>query len=289
MAVLDLAQNVVDELGLPAITAVVGSSDNMMRQMLSLLIREGKELRSKQEWPQLTRSHSITLVADQEAYEFPGDFDRQIFQTHWDQSNQWELVGPLSPQEWQMQENAIVSLGPRRRFRVKGFAANQFFIDPAPSASEAGQILVFEYQSASWLVPATWETGTSYAAGAFTFYDGNIYSTVLGGTSGATPPTHTSSSASDGGITWVYYDAAYERPRADTDVFLLDQEVLTLGVKWRFMQVNGMQWQLMKKEAENAVSRDKSTLSSAPVLTLCRPRRALFIDYMNLPDGDYGS
>lgn len=57
-------------------------------------------------------------------------------------------------------------------------------------------------------VPAAWVTATVYAAGARCVHRGGsttrIYSTAAGGTSGATPPTHTSGSVSDGGVTWTY-------------------------------------------------------------------------------------
>jgi len=50
-----------------------------------------------------------------------------------------------------------------------------------------------------------WETATSYSAGDFVKHLGNIYKTAAGGTSGATPPTHITSDASDGGVTWTFY------------------------------------------------------------------------------------
>jgi len=49
-----------------------------------------------------------------------------------------------------------------------------------------------------------WETGTVYAAGARITHGCLLYTTTAGGTSGSTAPTHTSGSASDGGVTWAY-------------------------------------------------------------------------------------
>lgn len=48
----------------------------------------------------------------------------------------------------------------------------------------------------------SWITATVYAAGALSLNGGNAYTTAAGGTSGATAPTHTSGSASDGGVIW---------------------------------------------------------------------------------------
>lgn len=61
-------------------------------------------------------------------------------------------------------------------------------------------------------VRAVWVTATVYAAGAIVGYSGRIYTTSAGGTSGGTPPTHTSGSVSDGGVTWAFTDHAYTAP-----------------------------------------------------------------------------
>lgn len=49
-----------------------------------------------------------------------------------------------------------------------------------------------------------WATATVYASGTYVYYGLNIYLIVGSGTSGATPPTHTSGDVSDGGVTWRY-------------------------------------------------------------------------------------
>lgn len=49
-----------------------------------------------------------------------------------------------------------------------------------------------------------WTTATVVGAGATRWYGFNKYTTVAGGTTGATPPTHVSGSVSDGGVTWNY-------------------------------------------------------------------------------------
>jgi hypothetical protein len=59
---------------------------------------------------------------------------------------------------------------------------------------------------------APWATATVYAAGAYTARQSRIYRTTLGGTSGVTPPTHSSGDASDGGVTWTFVDFAYGAP-----------------------------------------------------------------------------
>lgn len=50
-----------------------------------------------------------------------------------------------------------------------------------------------------------WVTSTAYAAKSYCYASNSkLYYTAAGGTSGATEPTHTNGSASDGAVTWVY-------------------------------------------------------------------------------------
>jgi hypothetical protein len=51
---------------------------------------------------------------------------------------------------------------------------------------------------------AAWVTSTSYTSGDFVKNAGNLYQATTSGTSGGTAPTHTSGTASDGGVTWQF-------------------------------------------------------------------------------------
>lgn len=64
-----------------------------------------------------------------------------------------------------------------------------------------------------------WKTATVYGAGAYTQYDGNVYYTSGGGTSGTRAPVHESGSISDGGVTWTYVNdgSGYAEITAYTD------------------------------------------------------------------------
>lgn len=50
--------------------------------------------------------------------------------------------------------------------------------------------------------PAHWASGQTIAIGDEREYGGRYYCSTTTGTTGATPPTHTTSTASDGGVTW---------------------------------------------------------------------------------------
>lgn len=52
-----------------------------------------------------------------------------------------------------------------------------------------------------------WTTATAYSEGEIVYYSNNRYIATTNGTSGATPPTHISGSASDGGVTWLHIES----------------------------------------------------------------------------------
>lgn len=52
----------------------------------------------------------------------------------------------------------------------------------------------------------TWAASTVFGVNSYCKNGTNIYNSAAGGTSGATPPTHTSGTVSDGGVLWTYVD-----------------------------------------------------------------------------------
>lgn len=147
---LQIVQAACDELGVQRPSSVVGSSDEQVQQLLALANREGKELSAREGinggWPQLRKLHTITTVADQESYDFPSDLQYFVNTTAWDRTNKFPMLGPVSPQEWQiLKSGTIGSVGPRTRFRIM---AGQLYFNPAPDS--AGDTFVLEYYSDTW-------------------------------------------------------------------------------------------------------------------------------------------
>jgi hypothetical protein len=116
--------------------------------------------------------------------------------------------------------------------------------------------------------PKTWVTSTAFAAGSYCSYNGNIYSTVAGGTTGATAPTVTSGSVSDGVVTWVYFSGSYDTVIADTDVPILDSGMMEDDVVWRFKLERGLDYEQFKQEAEAKVELAQSKLTGAGVVSV---------------------
>lgn len=108
---------------------------------------------------------AVALAFGQEAYSFPNDFAYFIQKTMWDRSYRWQLMGPLTPQEWQVIKSGISPTGPRRRFRVVG---NRFLIDPVPNDSIT--LEAFEYYSNAWCQSSSGTARSTWGA------DGDYYS-----------------------------------------------------------------------------------------------------------------
>jgi hypothetical protein len=152
---LQIVQAVVNETGFgDAPTAVIASTDSTIIQMLALANREGYNLAqndgANEGWPILRKEFTFSTVASQEAYAFPSDYSYIIGQTEWDRTQRWQLVGPATPQEWQLIKSGLSPIGPRRRFRIMRDAAtllNKIYLDPIPNTVNT---IVFEYYTTLW-------------------------------------------------------------------------------------------------------------------------------------------
>lgn len=288
LTILQLLQWAADELGIKRPSTVVASTDSTTRQLLALLRREGLALRDRYSWPVLQKEHTFTLANGTASYALPGDYLRLLDGTLWDRSQNFPLIGGVSPRHWQYRKSGISQLSPRMEFRIKGTSLTQFYLHPTPDSSTDGNTLAFEYITTRWIKPVVWTASTSFAAGAYCFYDGNYYITTAGGTTGSTEPTHTSSSASDGGVSWEYYSSDYESPTADTDTAVLDSDLLVMGIKWRFMQQKGLEWEPLYRQYDDLCRVRVSAYTGASVLSLTGPKQFRLIDSSNIPDNGYG-
>jgi hypothetical protein len=127
-----------------------------------------------------------------------------------------------------------------QRFQIRGITNSELLISPTPGTQYNNNTIIFEYIADRSVRPVTWTTSTAFAANSYCFYNGNYYQTAAGGTTGATPPTHTSGSVSDGGVTWAYYNGAYNKFLANTDVSIFQEKLLEQGVLERFAEIHGL-------------------------------------------------
>lgn len=237
MSLLEAVTNVANEAGYLVPGAIVGSADVTARQLLAIGQRVIKEMAIAYPWPKLYASGTITLAAGMASYALPAAFSYYHYDTFWNSSQRWKVLGPMSPQEYAEIRGTGFEPTPFSRFQIRGITDTELLISPTPTATET---LIFEYIADRPVRPATWTATTVYAAGAYTFYNGNYYVTTAGGNSGLFPPTVTSGSEVFGSITWDYFDGAYNTFLFDTDEPVLPQRILEQGMLERFAEIHGL-------------------------------------------------
>lgn len=153
MTMLTIVQDAVGDIGgMQVPSAVAGSSDATVKQMLYLLNKEGGELSTGascglvHDWATLQTEATFTTVATESQGLIttlaPG-FRFLIDETIWNRTSQREHFGPLSPRQWQYRKASSFS-GPYPEFRIVG---GYLKMNPVPTA---GQTVAFEFQSSHW-------------------------------------------------------------------------------------------------------------------------------------------
>jgi hypothetical protein len=109
---------------------------------------------------QLASATSIgqSVTFSQTIYPLPPDYETITDNTHWDKTKHWQMLGPVSAQQWQWLKSGYISTGPRVRWRILG---NKFEIWPPYNTLE---YLGFEYRSKGYVRSVTDQVKNSFTA-----------------------------------------------------------------------------------------------------------------------------
>lgn len=145
MSLLSIVTNSAKLLSIPVPTTVVTSSDTQVQLLLALGNEEGQELAAGHDWQQLTQEgHFTTVAAEEQPGAAPADLDHFIANSLFDRSTLRELIGPITPQQWQ----AIKAWPQMNRVYLSWRERDgSFLITPIPTA---GDDIYFEYVSNGW-------------------------------------------------------------------------------------------------------------------------------------------
>jgi len=240
MSIATVIQNVANEAGYTVESNIFTSNETTTKQLLAIAQRINRDMFEAYPWPKCYASGSITLVGGQATYALPAAFSRYQYESFWNKSTRWRVLGPMTEQEYAEIKGFGLEPTVYQRFQIRGMSNNELLINPTPGANNDGDIIIFEYIADRSVIPVTWTASTSFAANAYCSYNGNYYQTTSGGTTGATAPTHTSGSVSDGGVTWTYYNGPYDKFLADTDTSIFQEKLLEQGVLERFAEIHGL-------------------------------------------------
>ena len=245
--VSELINEFLDRINQPRESAYISSSAPAARQYVSLFKKLNRELLDNNSgWSQLKRVHTFTTVLDQANYQLPGDYSRQLLGTQWGVTNQVPLAGPLSNARLAFQTYGVNLATPFAGWQVNG--AQGYIFNTAPytqrsagyfQISPPGQDnitqMVIAYISNNIVWPKNWIASTAYLAGAFVTGINNIYICTTAGTSGTTRPSVLTGSVTDGTAVWTVYNEPYGM-QADTDLFMLDDELIIEGLRWAWYE-----------------------------------------------------
>lgn len=253
MSLLEAVTNVGNRAGYTVDTTVVGSADQTTVQLKAMANDIIKRMAYAYEWPHLFRSGTLTMVNGVNTYALPADFSNYHFDSFWNSSTHWRVFGPLSESDFASISGYGLVAYPYAQFQLRGVTDSEFYIYPTPTGTAN---YVFQYLAARYVRPKKWVTGTAVLVGSYIFYNGNYYTATTAGTTGATPPTWTSGTSSDGGVSWQYYSGKYENFLADTDEPLIDQIVLEQGLLETFAAQHGIPCEIsFEKELADAYAR----------------------------------
>lgn len=79
-------------------------------------------------------------------YALPSDYDRPMDRSQWDVTKHWELLGPVTAQQWEFLQSGWIATGPRIQFRLLG---GYFQIWPVQTSAD---LLGMEYVSKNWVM-----------------------------------------------------------------------------------------------------------------------------------------
>jgi hypothetical protein len=175
----------------------------------------------------LQQEHEFYLIKNQSSYELPSDFGFFLNKTMWDRVES-RPMGLVSPQVWQEFKSGLIQSSVYKRWRVKANdGTKEIFIDPTPTATQC----VYECRDGSKVkVGAAFEYISKY---------------TVNDTSGVPKELFT----------------------VDTDTFRIDDNLLELEFKWRWLNALGQTYHEEKAEAERYHGILKAQDGGAPTVT----------------------
>lgn len=149
LSLLDLVTAFCERTSLPVPTQVMYSPDASVTQIRALLEEEGKALSSRGEWELLTYEVAHTTLAQEDQGAMrdlcPNGFRYIKNHTIWDRTDRLPVFGPMNPSDWQAIK-AVVSTGPRYRYRIRG---GKLLVNPTPPGDH---LWYWEYVSKHWIL-----------------------------------------------------------------------------------------------------------------------------------------
>lgn len=187
MTLLEIIQEVCELVSLPRPTTIISSPDQQIRQLYAIANEEGRNQAGSFDWQIMRAQYDFTTVASAvQSSAVPDDWDRFISNSFFNITTRRQIVGPITPQEWQ-----AIQAQPQLNRVVLAFVqrGGQFLLTPTPTA---GETIQYEYVSKNWAVSNSGEPKSRFTA--------------------------------------------------DTDETYLSDDVMILGIRWRWYKAKGLEY-----------------------------------------------
>lgn len=307
---LQMAQQVVDELGLPAITALVGSNTTTNRQILALANRTGDELYQAHQWVQL---QNLTVINIGTPITTTGDIVNtsttisNIPDTTGIVANYFAVTGVEIPTAARVVE--VIDL---HTVRMDEPAPGTFIQTPIIFAKDTFSVA----PDFKWFLDRTMWDRTNHweligpispqidewqRSGIVTVGPRKRWRQVgLAPTNWRIWPPPTANGDYPGTLVFEYASDywvadALGTPKAsftaDSDTSIVDAQGIVLGIKWRLWQAKGFEYGAMQAEYNDYITRLAARDGGSADLTLGRrsPAEDYLLTPWNAPDSFPGN
>jgi hypothetical protein len=162
VSLLSVIAEVTGRLALPQPTAVVGSTDQQVIQLLALTNKAGHDLAQAHNWQALMAEETFTTVNQTtQTGAIPADFDRFVPNSFYNRTTRRPVIGPVTPQQWQ-----ALAAQPSLNTVYLMFRERQgaFLMGPPSVPPPAGQTIAYEYVSKNWAKSSGGTPQASYLA-----------------------------------------------------------------------------------------------------------------------------
>lgn len=299
MAMLQLVQQAMLEMGLPSPTVVAASGDDQVKQMLALLNACGYELQRQHQWQAITKSKIITTSST-------------------------TLVGNTTLGSSTVSGIASTA-GIDTTYQISGTGINQAtFVDAVPSgttltlsqaATATATGTTFTLGKVKYSMPSDydrkidrtdwdkskhWEMLGPETAQQWEWLLSGYISTgpriryrILGGYFQIWPMVTTGDvlgfeyisnawAADSGGTAKTSFTA-------DTDTCIFPDRLMVLGLKKKFFEVKGFDSGAYERDYQMELSISKANEAGSPTLSMAPRVSTVLIGWENIPDSNYGT
>lgn len=141
MTLLTVCQDILRETKSSSIPGtIIGNNDDVAKQIFQAIKTSITDLARNYQWQELQKEYTFSSVIGQAGYDLPSDFDRMVDNTFWNASQNWAMIGGLTPESWRVLKNSLLTQAETvEYFRIRG---NQIIIHRTPLVVEN---YVYEY------------------------------------------------------------------------------------------------------------------------------------------------